>query len=295
LRQINVLIADDDKTFCDIFGRVVSLAGYNRYSAYSSEQCISILDSTPIDILFLDLRFPSINDGYKVLEYCHENHHGVEIIMLSLSDSIMDVVQTLKSGAADFIEKSIYTEQLYEVLLTKIKHIEKQITLEDKNKDLAVKAIRMVGSSPVMQVVYDNIALAAQFDSPVLITGETGVGKELVAKAIHKLSKYSGKNLITVNCGAIPHELVESELFGCEQGAFTGALKARKGYFEYADGSTILLDEISELPFQVQATLLRILSEGEMQKLGGKMQKVNCRIICTFQGRFVLPHQYNPH
>jgi DNA-binding NtrC family response regulator len=137
----------------------------------------------------------------------------------------------------------------------------------------------MVGSSAPMHKLYDAIIQASKFDTPVLISGETGVGKELVARAIHRLSDDGDKEMVIVNCASIPHELFEAEVFGYEKGAFTGAVGMRKGYFEHAENSSILLDEISELPMLEQAKLLRAISEQEIQKLGGKPQKVNTRII----------------
>ncbi len=277
MRQINVLIADDNEMVCKVLSTVVLKAGYQAFTANNTEQSYQILEENRIDILFQDLCFPEISDGFKVLEHVQENHSYVAVIVISAKVHLSDAMQVFKLGATEFIEKPVIPEYL----ITKIRNVKDRITKEEKSKNMIISAVGMVGSSEAMQVIHENIILAAQYNSPVLITGETGVGKELVAQAIHKLSSHSNQSMITVNCGAIPRDLVESELFGYEQGAFTGALKSRKGYFEYADGSDILLDEISELPIQAQAKLLRILAEGEIQKLGGKMHKVNCRVICT--------------
>lgn len=271
-----ILIADDDQVFCELMHSVIATAGYEVFTASGLSNCLNILKQKRIDILFQDLCFPSLNDGFEALDYAHENHPETTVIMISGKGHISDAVRALKCGAADFIEKPIPAEHI----MAKIMAMESQLELEERNKELSIKAIGMVGTSKVMQSVYDNIIRAARFDTPVLITGETGVGKELVARAIHKLSKASEKNLITVNCGAIPNELMEAELFGYEQGAFTHAVKARKGYFEYADGSSIFLNEIGELPFHVQAKLLRVLSEGEIQKIGGKKLTIKTRVIC---------------
>lgn len=271
-----ILIADDDQMFCALMLSVIASAGYEVITATGLNKCISILNQKRIDILFQDLCFPSLNDGFEALDYAHEYHPETTVIMISGEGHIPDAVRALKCGAADFIEKPIPAEHI----MAKIMALENQLDLEERNMELSIKAIGMVGTSKIMQSVYENIIRAAKFDTPVLITGETGVGKELVAGAIHKLSKVSDKNLITVNCGAIPNELMEAELFGYEQGAFTHAIKARKGYFEYADGSSIFLNEIGELPYHVQAKLLRVLSEGEVQKIGGKKFKIKTRVIC---------------
>ena len=271
-----VLIADDDQVFCELMHSVIATAGYKVHTANGLSACISCLKQMKIDILFQDLCFPALCDGYEALDYAHENHPETTVIMISGEGHIPDAVRALKCGAADFIEKPIHAEHIMAKIMAK----ESQLNLEEINKDLAIKAIGMIGTSKPMQSVYENIIRAARFDTPVLITGETGVGKELVARAIHKLSKVADKNLITVNCGAIPNELMEAELFGYKQGAFTHAIKARKGYFEYADGSSIFLNEIGELPFHVQAKLLRVLSEGEVQVIGGEKLTIKTRVIC---------------
>jgi len=271
-----ILIADDDQMFCALMSRMIVSSGYKVFIANELNGCFNILKQERIDILFQDLCFPSIRDGFDALDYAHENHPDTQVIMISGEGHIPDAVRALKCGAADFIEKPIPAEHI----LAKIMALESQLDLEERNKELSIKAIGMIGTSKTMQSVYENIIRAARFDTPVLITGETGVGKELVARAIHKLSKESLKNLITVNCGAIPNELMEAELFGYEQGAFTHAIKARKGYFEYADGSSIFLNEIGEIPYHVQAKLLRVLSEGEVQKIGGKKLTIKTRVIC---------------
>jgi DNA-binding NtrC family response regulator len=276
MRKPFILLADDDKTYCELMHSLVTRAGYRAIVALDKDTCIKYSDNEKPDILFLDMAFPTIKEGFDVLDYVHEAHPEISVIMISGEGHIPDAVRATKSGALDFLEKPVPPEQI----LAKIANLENLINLSEQNKSLAIKAIGMVGNSKPMLALYDSIVRAAQFDTPVLITGETGVGKELVARAIHRLSKYSGKNLVTVNCGAIPNDLVEAELFGYEQGAFTHAIKSRRGYFEIADGSSIFLNEIGEMPFSVQAKLLRILSEGEMQKIGGKAIMVKVRVIC---------------
>lgn len=271
-----VLIADDDQVFCELMHSVISAAGYEVHTANNLSACINCLQQKRVDILFQDLCFPALSDGYEALDFAHEKHPETTVIMISGEGHIPDAVRALKCGAADFIEKPIHPEHVMAKIMAK----EGQLDLEESNKSLAIKAIGMIGNSQPMQIVYENIIRAAKFDAPVLITGETGVGKELVARAIHKLSKVADRNLITVNCGAIPDDLIEAELFGYEQGAFTHAVKARKGFFEYADGSSIFLNEIGELPFHVQAKLLRVLSEGEVQKIGGEKLNIKTRVIC---------------
>lgn len=276
MRKPVILISDDDRMYCDLMQSLISKAGYTVFTANDLESCIRILDKEKIDLLLQDMAFPVISNGFDALEYAHEKHPEVTVVMVSGEGHIQDAVRALKCGAVDFLEKGGATEQI----LAKIAWTEHQLNLEEQNTILAIKAMNMIGKSPAIKKVYDQIIKAARFDTPVLITGETGVGKELAANAIHRLSKFSDKNMITVNCGAIPDELVESAFFGHEAGAFTHAIKAQRGYFEQADGSSIFLNEIGELPLGVQAALLRVLSEGEIQKVGGKVMKVKTRLIC---------------
>lgn len=271
-----VLIADDDLVFIDLMKNVISSKGYRVLTASGVDACMRLLAEHRVDILFQDLCFPHLNDGFEILEHVHEYHPETQVIMISGEGNIPDAVCALKSGASDFIEKPIPAEHI----MAKITAMERKLDLEHKNRELAIKAIGMIGQSRAMQAIYDSILKAAQYDTPVLILGETGTGKELVGRAIHKLSAVSDKNLITVNCGAIPNELMEAELFGYEKGSFTHAIRARKGYFEMADGSSIFLNEIGELPFAMQAKLLRVLREGEIQKIGGQPLHIRTRVIC---------------
>ncbi len=270
-----VLIADDDLTFCRLVAGLLNREGYDTIVAGSVSECTKLLAREKVHILMQDMCFPSLNDGFEMLDFVRENYPDTTVLMISGEGNIPDAVAAIKNGAADFIEKPIAPEHL----LLRIKAIVTRLNMESQIKDLSKAAIGMIGVSNVMQRVYDEIIKAANFDCPILITGETGVGKELAAKAIHRLSKAQNKELIIINCGAIPKELFESEIFGYEQGAFTGANRSHKGYFEYAQNSAVFLDEISELPYGFQVKLLRVLSEGEIQKVGGKIMKINSRVF----------------
>ncbi len=270
-----ILIADDDVYFCKLVSNLLIKEGYDTVVAYSPEECRSILLTSKINILMLDMCFPVLSEGFELLEEVHENYPGIVVLMISGEGNITDAVNAVKNGASDFIEKPISSEHL----LLKIRGFRTRFELERKIVELSKTAIGMIGVSPEIQRVFSDIIRASQFDCPVLITGETGVGKELAANAIHRLSKLRDKNIVNINCSAIPKDLFEAELFGYEQGSFTGALKAHKGYFEFADNSTVFLDEVSELPLEAQAKLLRVIAEGEIQKIGGRVQKVYTRLI----------------
>lgn len=273
--KIRIIIADDDRTFCNLVSDLLRREGYDTISVCSVEECTKALISEQVHILMLDMCFPALRDGFDMLALAKKDFPKVVVLMISGEGNIPDAVAAIKNGAMDFIEKPIAPAHL----LLRLKAVVTLIEMEDRIKLLSSAAIGMIGVSKAMQKVFDEIIRAAQYDLPLLITGETGVGKELAALAVHRLSRAKNKELVIINCAAIPRELFEAELFGYEQGSFTGANKAHKGYFEYANGAAVFLDEIGELPLDVQSKLLRVLSEGEIQKLGGRIQKVNLRVF----------------
>lgn len=275
MSEIRILISDDDSIFCRLTGDLLRNAGYSVHTASSIEDAVESLKRNQFDLVMQDMCFPALQDGFGMLEELHKRYPDMPILMISGSGHIPDAVNAIKYGATDFIEKPISKEHL----LIRLDRLKDSILMHRGMRDLQLSSIGMVGHSEPMQKVYDAIIQAAKFDTPVLISGETGVGKELAASAIHRLSPLGGKNLVTINCASIPRELFEAELFGYEKGAFTGAVSSRKGYFEFAQNSSIFLDEIGELPMEVQAKLLRVISEQEIQKLGGNAQKISTRII----------------
>ncbi|MDD4147577.1 MAG: sigma-54 dependent transcriptional regulator [Candidatus Cloacimonetes bacterium] len=273
--ELRVLIADDDHVFCRLTADVIRSAGYEADTACSVDELRSILRESTYDLMMQDMCFPALQDGFTMLEEVHEKYPSMPILMISGSGHIPDAVNAIKYGATDFIEKPIAKEHL----LIRLSRLSESLKIQRDLREVQVSAIGMIGNSKIMQDVYDSIIRAARFDTPVLITGETGVGKELAAAAIHRLSSRNQKNLVSINCASIPHELFEAELFGYEKGAFTDAQNSRTGYFEFAQDSSLLLDEIGELPPDVQAKLLRVISENEIQKLGGKIHRINTRLI----------------
>lgn len=273
--KFRILLADDDAVFCDLAGRMLGQKGYDVETAINSEQAKNILGKGEFDIMMLDLCFPEMQDGFALLEYVRQHYPQLVILMISGVGNTSDVVKAIKKGAMDFIEKPFELEHI----IFRLEKLQNRLQMERHLKKLEHSAIGMVGVSPQMHKVFDDIIAAAKYDSPVLITGETGVGKELAAKAIHRLSPFSDKEFICINCASVPRDLFEAELFGYEKGAFTGAVSSFKGYFEFARNSSIFLDEVSQLPMQVQAKLLRVLSEGEVQRIGGKVEKMRARII----------------
>jgi DNA-binding NtrC family response regulator len=275
MNKISILLADDDLVFLRLTTDLLSEAGYVVTPVSSVETCARSLKEAQYDIMMLDMCFPALHDGFGMLDEVHEQFPDLPVLMISGSGHIPDAVSAIKNGAMDFIEKPLNTNHLFQ----KLKRLSDAIAITSQMRQLQITAIAMRGNSAPMQALFADIVKAAQFDCPVLISGETGVGKELAAHAIHRLSKYGHKNLTSINCASVPKDLFEAELFGYERGAFTGAEKAKKGYFEFANNNSFFLDEISQLPLEVQAKLLRVISEGEIQKLGGKINKINTRII----------------
>ncbi len=275
MTEIKILIADDDHIFCRLTANMIRSQGYQVDTASSCEEARALLQAKQYDLLMQDMCFPALQDGFCILEEAHAEFPGMAILMISGSGHIPDAVNAIKYGAKDFIEKPISKDHLF----IRLSRLSESVIMQRELRNLQVSSIGMIGSSEPMQSLYASIIRAAKFHTPVLILGETGVGKELVARAIHRLSDQSAKDMVIVNCASIPHELFEAEVFGYEKGAFTGAVGTQKGYFEYAEDSSIFLDEISELPMPGQAKLLRAISEQEIQKLGGQTQKVNTRLI----------------
>jgi len=272
---IKVLVADDDSIFCRLVKDILQKDDYQVTVALDVEEARRETSNQSFDIIMLDMCFPSLRDGFQLLDEFHSQFQQSVILMISGSGHIPDAVLAVKNGAADFIEKPIEPRELS----LRVQALADRINRTRASFVHQYPSIGMVGTSKQMISVFESIVKASSYDTPVLITGETGVGKELAAHAIHRLSKYATKPMVSINCASVPKDLFEAELFGYEQGAFTGATKSREGYFEFARDNSIFLDEIIELPKTLQAKLLRVISEGEIQKVGGKVVPINTRII----------------
>jgi len=275
-----ILVIDDDKSiiesFSVLFDGIHSVTG-----AYNGEEALEILKKQKIDLIFLDYRIPG-EDGLKVLKKIKEVDSDVYVIIISGYGNFETIISSMSLGAYDYLEKPLDAE--------KIKIITRR-ALELKKVNSYVKLIKdtefenyslkmIIGSSEVMQEVFKNIGKLVNNDVTVLITGESGVGKELIAKAVHYNSPRRDEPFITVNCAGLTETLLENELFGHEAQAFTGARTQIRGKFEAAGEGTIFLDEIGDMPLSVQSHLLRVLQEREFQRLGGvRTIKVKARII----------------
>lgn len=273
--KTRILLADDDSVFCQLVGELLAEKGYEVMLAINTDGARQALQRSGFDIMMLDLCFPALMDGFSLLEEAREKYPQMTILMISGEGHIPDVVRAIRQGASDFIEKPVEPEQL----LLRIGNLNEKLQQLKQLRHLEYAAIGMVGVSAEMEKVFDAIRAAAKYDTPVLVTGETGVGKELTVRAIHRLSRFGIRDLVSINCASVPRDLFEAELFGYEKGAFTGAVNGYKGYFEFAQNTSLFLDEIAELPPGIQAKLLRVLSEGEIQRIGGKVGSSNARIL----------------
>jgi len=275
-----ILIVDDEESIRRSLAGALTDEGYQVLTAADGVSALELVETERPHLMLLDIWMPHM-DGMEVLRRIKAEQYDVSVIMISGHGNIETAVTATKLGAYDFIEKPLSLEK---VILTidhalKERKLEKQVTLYRQRFDTD---ITIVGKSPVMKRLKEEIQRAAPTDSYVLISGENGTGKELVARAVFSMSNRKDGPFVDVNCAAIPEELIESELFGYEKGAFTGASGKKIGKFDMADGGTILLDEIGDMSIMTQAKILRILQEQTFARVGGtKTIKVDVRVLAA--------------
>ena len=275
--MIRVLIVDDDASTLASISRTFRLAGHEPVVCDNAARAIALLQQERFDIVFSDVVMPG-KDGLSMLADLRELGVMTPIIMISGQATVDMAVRATRLGALDFLEKPISAEKL---LLT-VENALKLVRLEEENRQLRRRVGRhdVIWASDAMQRVMAQVDRVAPTESRVCILGETGTGKELVARAVHERSARRERPFVTVNCAAVPTELIESELFGHEKGAFTGAAARHLGKFEQAHGGTLFLDEVGDMPAAMQAKLLRLLQEGELERVGGERPiAVNARVI----------------
>ncbi|MEW6419857.1 MAG: sigma-54 dependent transcriptional regulator [Nitrospirota bacterium] len=278
-----ILIVDDEPNAIKVLSAILSDAGFNVVESSSVEKAIKIISRKDIDVVITDLKMPD-KDGMQLFKHVTGNHPDIPVIFLTAYGTVESAVYAMTQGAfyyfikpPDYLKlKSIVAKALEQRLLKKEIEILKEKLYSEKNH------VRIVGNTPIILKIFSTIEAVKDSESSVLIYGETGTGKELIAKALHYKSIRKDKPLITVNCAAIPRGLMESELFGYEKGAFTGAVSRRIGKIEESSEGTLFLDEIGELELSLQSKLLRVLQENEIERLGSnKKIKVNLRLICS--------------
>lgn len=274
-----ILIVDDQEDLRFSLARVVRKLGHTVMTAATGNEALEQLHTSIIDLVFLDIGLPDQN-GIALIPSIREAAGDIDIVMLTGINEAKTAINALKAGAVDYIVKPFELLEFKAILnrLIQSRMMEKRVFLEQKT--LGLESI--IGSSPVMERVKDAIKLAADVESPVLVTGETGTGKELVARAIHETGSGPGKIFVKVDCGTLSTSLIESELFGHAKGAFTDAGTEKKGLVELANGGTLFLDEIGNLPLELQPKLLRLIEESIFRKVGGlKDIQVKIRIVAA--------------
>jgi len=279
---LNLMIVDDERAVREICREVAQSLGFNAMVADSAEQTYRLLDSQAVDVVLLDLRLPGAG-GLDALHRIKQRRPDTEVIVITGYATVQSAVQAMKQGAYDYVTKPFSMEELRLLLERVTAHLK----LKSENRMLREKIkskqgfAGMVGRAPEMERLYRIIAKAAQSNHPVLILGESGIGKEMVARSIHFSGSFREKPFIPVDCGSLVPTLIESELFGYVKGAFTGAIQSKDGLLAIAEGGTIFLDEVGELP-DLQAKLLRAIQEKEIRPVGStKRIPINVRILAA--------------
>ncbi|WP_298266497.1 sigma-54 dependent transcriptional regulator [Geobacter sp.] len=275
-----ILVVDDEQDIRTALAGILEDEGYRTSFAKDGVEALEKARKERPDLVLLDIWMPRL-DGLEALQKLRELHPSLTVVMMSGHGTIETAVRSTKLGAYDFIEKPLSLEK---VLVTVRNGLDTRRLREENDtlRALAFKGHEMIGETPVMRQLQEQIRLVAPTGASVLITGENGTGKELVARAIHHASPRRDRPFVEINCAAIPEELIESELFGHEKGAFTGAIAQKKGKFDLANGGTIFLDEIGDMSLKTQAKVLRILQERKFERVGGaKTMEVDVRVIAA--------------
>ena len=278
-----VLIVDDQASEREAVARIFRRENVQTLQAGSGEEALKILEKEPVAAVLTDLKMPSMS-GHELLSKAKKARPNVQMIVMSGYGSIEDAVSAMQAGALDFLEKPLNIEAARARVQKALEkyELERQNEALQSQLDSAFGLENMIGRSSAMRNVYQEIRRVAPTNATVLIMGESGTGKELAARAVHNLSPRRERRFLAFNCAAVTRELVESELFGYMRGAFTGATRDKPGYFEEADGGTLLLDEIGEMTLEAQAKLLRVLEEKEIMRVGGTRPiPIDARILAS--------------
>jgi DNA-binding NtrC family response regulator len=280
---IQLLLVDDDDEYRETIVRWFTRRGFRVDDAQGAAQALELAERREFDVAVFDIMMPEVS-GLELLQKFKPSQPECEVIMLTGKGTIETAVQAMKAGAYDFLTKPFPLTELEQV----IEKAHERRALKKENRQLKTllqrsePASEMIGDSPAMREVFRMIDRAGPSEKAILIQGESGTGKELVARALHRRSPRADKPLVVINCAALPEALLESELFGHEKGAFTGAVAAKPGLFEVADGGTLFIDEIGELPGALQAKLLRVLEDGSLRRIGSlKEHRVNVRLLAA--------------
>ncbi|WP_242839733.1 sigma-54-dependent transcriptional regulator [Syntrophorhabdus aromaticivorans] len=280
-KRDRILVVDDSPATLELLERNLLASGYRIFAAQNVAEAIKILEATPVDLVITDLKMPGLS-GVHLVRHVRENYGDMEVMIITGYPSVKGAVEAVKTGAEEYLIKPFTDEELLSAVERTLRKLHIRRTAHGFLKQKTPVLHGLIGESRVMIRIGEFIAKAALTSATVLVSGESGTGKELVARAIHYRSARASAPFVPVNCGAIPEELLESELFGHIKGAFTGATETRAGFFQTADGGTIFLDEISETSLSMQVKLLRVLQDREVCMIGSRRpRKVDVRILAS--------------
>ena len=281
VRKERILIVDDTPNTLEVLQRNLTSQGYQTFIASHAAEAIKILNVTPIDLVITDFKMPGVS-GLDLIRHVRENFKETEVMMITGYPTVEGAVEAVKKGAEEYLVKPFTDEELLSAVRRTLDKLHLRMITRAPLMGRASAPYGLIGESEAIARVRDSIAKVASTSATVLIAGESGTGKEIVARAIHYSSPRASAPFVPVNCGAIPNELLESELFGHIKGAFTGATETRAGFFQTADGGTIFLDEISETSLSMQVKLLRVLQDKEVCMVGSsRSRRVDVRILAS--------------
>jgi DNA-binding NtrC family response regulator len=280
-KKDRILVVDDSPATMELLQRNLIASGYTTFAASNVAEAIKVLETTPVDLVITDLKMPGLS-GVHLVRHVRENYSDMEVMIITGYPSVKGAVEAVKTGAEEYLIKPFTDEELLSAVERTLRKLHIRRTAHGSFQPKTFALHGLIGESRAMVRIGEFIAKAALTSATVLISGESGTGKELVARAIHYRSARASAPFVPVNCGAIPEELLESELFGHIKGAFTGATETRAGFFQTADGGTIFLDEISETSLAMQVKLLRVLQDRDVCMVGSRRpRKVDVRILAS--------------
>lgn len=279
-----IIVADDEESMRWVLSKALKRKGFSVDLAKDGKEALALINANQYDLAILDIKMPGIS-GLELLDRVREMKNDLLVVIMTAEASMKNAIEAMKRGAYDYITKPFDLDVIDAIIekIDKAREMTSQVSmLKEELKDRYQLEKTIIGNSPAMREVYKTIGKVAPSDVTILVQGESGTGKELIARAIHFNSRRLGKPFIALNCAAIPKELLESELFGFEKGAFTGAVERKLGKFEQANGGTIFLDEIGDMPLDLQAKMLRVLQEKEVTRTGGNQSiAVDTRIVAA--------------